>query len=51
MSVSVFAVVVDCGDPLRQAEFWAQVLESEVSRRNPDEYQVSDLSAADRCTS
>ena len=42
MPVSLFAVVVDCGDPLHQAEFWAQALGFTMSRRNPDEYQVSD---------
>jgi predicted enzyme related to lactoylglutathione lyase len=42
MSVSLFAVVVDCHDPLRQAEFWAQALAHKVTRRNPDEFQVSD---------
>jgi Glyoxalase-like domain len=29
-------------DPLRQAEFWAQVLAYKVSQRNPGEFQVSD---------
>lgn len=42
VSVSLLAVVVDCRDPLRQAEFWAQALAYKVSRRNPDEFQVSD---------
>ena len=42
MSASLFAVVVDCRDPLRQAEYWAQALAYQVDRRNPDEYQVSD---------
>jgi len=42
MSASLFAVVVDCRDPLRQAEFWALALAYQVNRRNPDEYQVSD---------
>ena len=42
MPVSLFAVVVDCGDPLHQAEFWAQALGFTMSRRNPDEYQFSD---------
>jgi len=40
--VSLLAVVVDCRDPLRQAEFWAQVLAYKLSRRNPGEFQVSD---------
>ena len=42
MSVSVLAVIVDCHDPRRQAEWWAQVLDHEVNQRNPDEFQVSD---------
>jgi hypothetical protein len=41
MSASLLAVVVDCHDPLGQAEFWAQALAYEVNRRNPDEIQVS----------
>jgi Glyoxalase-like domain len=41
MSVSLFAVVVDCRDPRRLAEFWAQTLAYQVNRRNPDEFQVS----------
>jgi predicted enzyme related to lactoylglutathione lyase len=40
--VSLLVVVVDCRDPLRQAEFWAQALGYKVSQRNPDEFQVSD---------
>jgi predicted enzyme related to lactoylglutathione lyase len=43
--VSLLVVVVDCRDPLRQAEFWAQALGYEVSQRNPDEFQVSDPTA------
>jgi predicted enzyme related to lactoylglutathione lyase len=39
--VSLLVVVVDCRDPLRQAEFWAQALGYTVSQRNPDEFQVS----------
>ena len=42
VSVSLLAVIVDCHDPCRQAEWWAQVLVYEVNRRNPDEFQVSD---------
>ena len=42
MSVSLLAVIVDCRDPLRQAEFWAHVLAYKVSQRNPDEFLVSD---------
>lgn len=48
MSVSLLAVVVDCHDPLRQAEFWAQALAYKVSQRNPDEFQVSDPIGAGR---
>jgi hypothetical protein len=53
MSVSVLAVVVDRRDPLRQAVFWAQALAYEVTRRNPDEFQVSDPAGGRprRCTS
>ena len=42
VSVSLLAVVVDCHDALRQAEFWAQVLAYKDSQRNPGEFQVSD---------
>ena len=48
MSVSLLAVVVDCHDPRRQAEFWAQALAYKVSQRNPDEFQVSDPTGAGR---
>ncbi len=44
--VSLLVVVVDCHDPLRQAEFWAQALGYKVSPRNPDEFQVSDPAGA-----
>jgi hypothetical protein len=46
--VSLLAVVVDCRDPLRQAEFWAQVLVYKASRRNPGEFQVSDPAGVGR---
>jgi hypothetical protein len=46
MSASLLAVVVDCHDPLRQAEFWAHALAYKVSQRNPDEFQVSDPTGA-----
>ncbi|HEY7143704.1 MAG TPA: VOC family protein [Streptosporangiaceae bacterium] len=42
MPVSLLAVIVDCADPLRQAEFWAWALGYEVDQRNPDEFEVSD---------
>jgi Glyoxalase-like domain len=52
MSVSLFAVVVDCRDPRRRAEFWVQALAYQVNRRNPEEFQVSDPAGAPcRCTS
>ena len=41
ISTSLLAVIVDCHDPLRQAEFWAQALAYEVIQRNPDEFRVS----------
>ena len=46
MSVSLLSVIVDCRDPRRQAEWWAQVLAYQVSQRNPDEFQVSDPAGA-----
>ena len=46
MSASLLAVVVDCHDPLRQAEFWAQALAFKVNERNPSEIQVSDPAGA-----
>ena len=42
MSAALLAVVVDCYDPRRQAEFWASALSSDVSERNPDEFTVGD---------
>jgi hypothetical protein len=42
MTVNVFTVVIDCTDPRRQADFWAEVLSCDVRERNPDEYLVSD---------
>jgi hypothetical protein len=46
VSVSLLAVIVDCHDPRRQAEWWAQVLAYEVNQRNPGEFQVSDHAGA-----
>jgi hypothetical protein len=43
VSVSLPSVIVDCRDPRRQAERWAQVLAYRVSQRNPDEFRMSDL--------
>ena len=42
MSVTILAVIVDCRDPRRQADFWAKALAYQASQRNPDEFQVSD---------
>ena len=42
VSMSLLAVIVDCRDPRRQAEFWAHALAYKVSQRNPDEFLVSD---------
>ena len=41
MAGSLLAVIVDCRDPLRLAEFWAQALDFEVAERNPGEVRVS----------
>jgi len=46
VSASLLAVIVDCHDPCRQAEFWAGVLAYQVSQRNPDEFLVSDPAGA-----
>ena len=40
MSVSLLAVIVDCGDPYFQAEWWAPMLAYEVSQRNALELTV-----------
>jgi Glyoxalase-like domain len=42
MTLKAFTVVIDCTDPRRQADFWAEVLSCDVRQRNPDEYLVSD---------
>jgi hypothetical protein len=42
MAVSLFAVVVDCADPSRQATFWSEALSGEMRQRNPDEFLVYD---------
>ena len=42
MSLALLAVIVDCRDPRRQAEWWARALAYQVSQRNPDEFLVSD---------
>ncbi len=41
MSGSLLAVIVDCRDPLRLAEFWAQALDFEVTEQHPGEVRVS----------
>jgi hypothetical protein len=46
VAVSLLTVVVDCRDPRREAEFWARVLAYQVSRRNGDEFWVSDPAGA-----
>ncbi len=46
VSLSLLAVIVDCQDPRRQAEFWAHALSYKVSRRNPDEFLASDPAGA-----
>ena len=46
MSLSLRSVIVDCHDPRRQAEWWAQALAYQVSQRNPGEFQVSDPAGA-----
>jgi predicted enzyme related to lactoylglutathione lyase len=42
VSVALLAVIVDCRDPRRQAEWWAHALAYKVSQRNSDEFLVSD---------
>ena len=42
MSASLLAVVVDCSEPRRQADFWTEVLSYEVVERNVDEFLVRD---------
>ena len=42
MSLSVFAIIVDCQEPRRQAEWWAKVLSFQLSERNTDEFQVGE---------
>jgi hypothetical protein len=46
VSLSLLSVIVDCHDPRRQAEWWAQALANQVSQRNPGEFQVSDPAGA-----
>jgi hypothetical protein len=41
MSGSLLAVIVDCQDPLRLGEFWAQALDYEVEERDAGEVRVS----------
>ena len=47
MSATLLAVIVDCHDPLRVAEFWAQALAWKVTERNTDEYAVRDPAGRD----
>ena len=48
MSLALLAVIVDCHDPRRQAEWWAHALAYKISQRNPDEFLVSDPAGAGR---
>jgi hypothetical protein len=41
MSGSLLAVIVDCQDPLRLGEFWAEALDYEVAERDAGEVMVS----------
>jgi hypothetical protein len=41
MSGSLLAVIVDCHDPLRLAEFWAEALDYEAAEQHPGEVRVS----------
>jgi hypothetical protein len=47
MSVSLFAVVVDCHDPEQLAQFWANALRWRSTRRNEGEFQVGDPDAGE----
>jgi len=42
VSLSLFAIIVDCQDPRQQADWWANVLSFQVTERNTDEYQVGE---------
>jgi hypothetical protein len=42
MVAKLLTIVVDCGEPRRQATFWSQALAYDVIERNPDEFLVSD---------
>jgi hypothetical protein len=46
--LALLAVIIDCHDPRRQAEWWAGALAYQVSQRNPDEFLVSDPADAGR---
>ena len=41
MATSLLAIVVDCRDPLSQANWWGAVLGRRVWERNAGEYEVS----------
>ena len=43
--MSMLAIVVDCHDSRSQADWWAAVLDHDVSERNVDEYEVSSPSS------
>lgn len=42
MAASLLAVVVDCHDPFKQAQFWATALSCGVVERNADEFALID---------
>jgi len=42
MGTSLLAIVVDCRDPLSQANYWVAALGRQLSERNAGEYEVSD---------
>lgn len=42
MSATLLAVIIDCGDPQRQAAFWADALSRDMTERNRDEFLVND---------
>jgi predicted enzyme related to lactoylglutathione lyase len=46
MSTSLLAVVVDCHDSTKVAQFWANALSWDVLERNPNEIRVSDPAGA-----
>ena len=47
MAVSLFAVIVDCESPRKQADFWAFALTWQSTERNPEEFQVGNSNGTD----